>query len=361
MITFHWPWLFVILPLPWLLRRLLRPVPDAGGPALRVPFLEDFSTPSTADTDRASRSFALWAAAFAWMLLLTAAAQPLWIGDPISLPRSGRDLMLAVDLSGSMAEEDFQLQGRWVDRLTATKGVAGDFIEHRRGDRLGLILFGDRAYLQAPLTFDRKTVHTLLDEAEIGLAGKATAIGDAIGLAVKRLRDLDQADRVLVLITDGANTAGEVAPLEAARLAAREGLKIYTIGIGADEIMVRGFFGMRRMNPSAELDERTLRAIAQATGGRYFRARDTAELQEIYTLLDRLEPVQREEETFRPRVSLYPWPLGLAVLVASALLAGPLLPGPWGAGLHLAALRRRRYPAGTPSTDTATRPQGLSE
>ena len=149
--------------------------------------------------------------------------------------------MLAIDLSESMREQDFQIGGQWVDRLTAGKRVARNFIERREGDRLGLILFGAQAYLQTPLTFDRDTVLTLLDEAQIGLAGQATAIGDAVGLAIKRLRDTADEERVLILMTDGANTSGEVDPLQAAKLAAREGLKIYTIGIGADEMIVRIF------------------------------------------------------------------------------------------------------------------------
>ena len=246
--------------------------------------------------------------------------RPQWVGDVMSIPVSGRDLMLAVDLSGSMQEEDFVLKGERVDRLTATKSVAGDFIERRVGDRIGLILFGERAYLQVPFTFDRKTVKTLLYEAEIGLAGKATAIGDAIGLAVKRLRERDESNRVLVLLTDGANTTGTVAPKEAAQLAAAEGLKIYTIGVGADEMLVRDLFGMRKVNPSAELDEETLKTIAGITGGRYFRARDTRELEEIYRLLDKLEPVAEEARPFRPRKALYYWPLAGAVFIAALLL-----------------------------------------
>ena len=185
------------------------------------------------------------------------------------------------------------------------KQVAGDFIERRAGDRVGLILFGRRAYLQTPLTFDRQTTRALLEESAIGLAGKETAIGDAIGLAVKRLREEPEQNRVLVLLTDGANTAGAVEPLKAADLAAAEGLKIYTIGVGADEMMVRSLFGSRRINPSADLDERALTAIADKTGGRYFRARDTRSLMQIYGILDELEPAAEEEDVLRPPAELY--------------------------------------------------------
>lgn len=200
--------------------------------------------------------------------------------------------------------------------------VGSQFIRRRTGDRLGLILFGRQAYLQTPLTFDRDTVRTLLREAVIGLAGKETAIGDAIGLAVKRLKDKAIDSRVLILLTDGANTAGEVEPTKAAELAAQHGLKIYTIGIGADEMVVRSFFGNRRINPSAELDEKTLTAIAQKTGGRYFRARNTKEFEEIYRILDQLEPVAKESQSFRPRTALYFWPLAVGLLIAALIGLG---------------------------------------
>ena len=252
--------------------------------------------------------------------MLLAAARPQHIGDPLALPVSGRDLLLAVDLSGSMEEQDFELAGRPVDRLTATKAVAEEFIDQRVGDRVGLILFGREAYVQTPLTFDRETVRTLLLESAIGLAGKETAIGDAIGLAIRTLEDAGVEDgrRVLILLTDGANTAGEVDPLKAAELAAQRSMVIYTIGVGADSMTVRTLFGERQINPSADLDEATLAAIADMTGGRYFRARDTAELAEIYAILDELEPAESDEAGFRPVTELFFWPLGLAVAIALA-------------------------------------------
>jgi Ca-activated chloride channel homolog len=318
-LQFAWPWLFLALPLPWLARRLLPPAAPSAGAALRVPFLEEFDQWAAPRRTRL-HAWPFWFALLAWCLLVTAAARPEWVGEPLELPLSGRDLLLAVDISGSMEEQDFELQGRRVARLTATKMVAGEFIQRRLGDRLGLILFGDNAYLQAPLTFDRDTVRTLLNEAAIGLAGKATAIGDAIGLAIKRLRDQRVEQRVLILLTDGANTAGEVSPLQAAELAAKNALKIYTIGIGAERMLVSSLFGQQVVNPSAELDEATLKAIAEQTGGRYFRARDTAELNQIYRLLDELEPASGEKRLFRPSKALFPWPLGAAALIALLLL-----------------------------------------
>lgn len=320
MISFEWPWLFVLLPLPWLVRRFMQVAVTSKEAALRVPFLEDF-TESESTVKHHVQRWPLWLAAIAWLFLLMASMRPEWLGELVEIPVSGRELMLAVDLSASMQEQDFVLQGRRVDRLVATKWVAGDFIERRIGDRIGLILFGERAYLQVPLTFDRKTVRTLLDESFIGLAGKATAIGDAIGLAVKRLRERDATNRVLILLTDGANTAGAVQPLEAADLAAREGLKIYTIGVGADEMLTRSIFGMRKVNPSTALDEKTLTAIAEKTGGQYFRARDTQELNKIYRILDELEPVEGDAYRFRPKKALYYWPLSFAFMIAALLMA----------------------------------------
>ncbi len=319
MIQFEWPWLFLILPLP-LLARLLPAITSAREAALQVPFLDDFAQPSDSGLQHQPRAWSHWVALLAWLLLVTAAARPLWVGEPIEQAVSGRDLMVAVDLSGSMQEKDFELRGRWVDRLTAAQSVAGQFIEQRVGDRIGLILFGEQAYLQVPLTFDRSTLVMLLNEAVIGLAGQSTAIGDAIGLTVKRLKKNPGDQRVLILMTDGANTAGKIKPLKAAELAAKEGLKIYTIGIGADEMIVQSFFGSRRVNPSADLDEATLKAIAEATGGRYFRARDTIELQQIYAMLDEMEPVEKETRYFRPRATLFYWPLGIAVVLAFGLM-----------------------------------------
>ncbi len=318
MLGFEWPWLALLLPLPYLVYRYARPWNAATGSALRVPFLDDFVEPEP-DTVKQVRTWPLWLALAVWILLVLSAMRPQWLGELVEVPISGRELMLAIDLSGSMEQQDFVLGGRRIDRLTATKRVAGDFIERRVGDRIGLILFGEQAYLQAPLTFDRKTVSTLLSEAVIGLAGKATAIGDAIGLAVKRLRERAASQRVLVLLTDGANTAGVVDPLSAAQLASREGLKIYTVGIGATELLERTLFGTRRTNPSADLDEAALKEIAELTGGAYFRARDLDELERIYALIDEMEPVEQEPKQYRPRKALYYWPLAAALVLGAIL------------------------------------------
>jgi Ca-activated chloride channel family protein len=285
---------------------------------MRIPFLAEM-TPYQSATITVTSKSGLWLAALAWAFLIFALTRPQWLGEPLEQSISGRDLMLAVDLSASMQEQDFILNKEAVDRLTAIKSIATNFIERRTGDRIGLILFGSQAYLQTPLTFDRKTVTTLLNESAIGLAGDNTAIGDAIGLAVKRLRNESSNSRVLILLTDGANTAGEVSPLKAAELAAANHLKIYTIGIGADEMLVGGFFGYRKVNPSADLDEKMLLKIAESTGGYYYRAKNLDELNNIYMRLDELEPVEKEKHYFRPRKELYSFPLGAALLFTGLL------------------------------------------
>ena len=320
MVSFAWPWVLLALPLPFILRLLMREANDLQEAGLRVPNFTGFTMLRDRSQAELLLNWRLWVAATAWLLLLVAAARPELIGDELEVPVPGRNLMLAVDLSGSMDQKDFELGNTRVDRLTATKAVATDFIGRREGDRIGLILFGERAYLQVPLTLDRETVKILLLEAFIGLAGEKTAIGDAITLAVKLIHEQqeDAGEQVLILLTDGANTAGEIEPLKAADLARQVGLRIYTIGIGAEQLEVNSLVGgRRRINPSADLDEKTLTQIAELTGGRYFRAVDTAGLQDIYRLLDELEPVEKPEAGFRPVKNLFHLPLaGAFALVA---------------------------------------------
>ncbi|MFB3125620.1 MAG: VWA domain-containing protein, partial [Woeseiaceae bacterium] len=298
-----WPWMLLALPLPLLARALLSPVTESQEVGLKVPSFKGFAVLTNRSEAEQLLNWRIWLAIIAWALLVLAAARPERIGDELDVPVSGRNLMLAVDLSGSMDAKDFELGNRRVDRLTATKAVASDFIERRKGDRIGLILFGERAYLQVPLTLDRETVNILLMEAVIGLAGEKTAIGDAITLAVKRIYEQDAVgdEQVLIVLTDGANTAGEIDPIKAAELAQQIGLRIYTIGIGAEQMLVSSITGgLRPVNPSADLDEETLTRIAAITGGQYFRAKDTAGLQDIYRLLDEMEPVAEPEAGFRP-------------------------------------------------------------
>lgn len=318
MIEFAWLWAWLALPLPLLCYLLCAPLPATEAP-LWVPFSRELAAGARQARARSPwRQPGLLLALLAWALLVAAAARPRWLGEEQLLPATGRDLLLAVDLSRSMLERDMELPGQGrVDRLRAIKQLAGDFLERREGDRIGLALFGERTYLQAPLTFDRGTVRTLLEETEVGLLGNKTAIGDAIGLAIKRLRDRP-GDRVLVLLTDGANTAGEVDPLTAARYAAAAELRIYTVGIGSERRSLLDLFGRRRA--AAELDEETLREVARLTGGHYFRARDARELEQIYRHIDELEPTASESQSFRPYEELYCWPLAPALLLGGAAL-----------------------------------------
>ncbi len=325
MIQFAWPWAFLLLPLPYLIYRLFPKAEQLEDSALWVPSLQPFAIAKTGSAAPPKKRWQLFIVILCWVLLITSSARPQWLGQPVELPISGRDLMLAVDLSGSMQVEDFEIAGDNVDRLTALKAVATTFIERRQGDRLGLILFGDKPYIQVPLTFDHVTVVQLLDEAVIGLAGKATAIGDAIGLAIKRLKKQPDNQKVLILLTDGANTAGAITPEKAADLAKQVGLKIYTIGIGSDSLEVGSFIFKRTVNPSADLDETMLKYLAQTTGGQYFRAHDTKELVQIYRQLDDMEPVEKEKKVYRPISPLYFWPLGLALIISCGLFVSRIV------------------------------------
>jgi Ca-activated chloride channel family protein len=322
--SFHFalPWVLVALPLPLLAWWILPAAPVPPAPALRFPFFEALGSATGHRSGRPPYG-RLAVATLAWVLLVVAAARPQHVGETVRLPVTGRSIMLAVDLSGSMQTPDMESAHGAVTRLAAVKAVAGNFIERRAGDRLGLILFGDQAYLQAPLTLDRSTVHTLLDEAQIGLAGQQTAIGDAIGLAIKRLRAEPAGNRVLILLTDGASNAGNVDPSKAADLAAQEGVRIYTIGVGADGQTEPGPFGMMRTVPS-DLDEGALKAIAKKTGGRYFRASDVTSLADIYGELDKIEPLSKDGQSWRPVEELYTWPLGAALILTVLLAASTI-------------------------------------
>ncbi len=327
MITFLWPLAFLLLPLPLLVRFAMKPAPDSAAGALRVPF---FATLRGTAGNAARAGWRNWlrmaVAALVWLLLVAALARPAMIGPEVPLPAEGRDIMMAIDLSGSMGREDFAVNGRATTRLGVVRQAADAFIEGRKGDRIGLVLFSDRAYLQAPLTFDRGVVRALLDQAQVGLTGTETAIGDAIAISVKRLKDRPTGDRVLVLLTDGASNAGVMQPLVAADLAKKLGVRIYTIGVGADRMVVDTAFGRQVVDPSQDLDEATLGQIAETTGGLYFRATDVSGLADIYREIDKLEPVTDAPLYMRPTVALYFWPLGaaLALIGLFALAQAPI-------------------------------------
>lgn len=327
MIEFIWPWVWWLLPLPFLIRRFA-PAAQQQDLALIVPFFSRIKNikHTQREVSFSSSQAPLWLAVVIWLLLLTAASRPQWMGDPVKVSTSARDVMMAVDISGSMQKQDLVLNNEPADRLQVIKHIVSEFVKQRKGDRLGLILFGTHAYLQAPLTFDVDTVNTLLNEAQIGMAGEATAIGDAIGLAIKRLIKQPDAQRVLILLSDGGDTASEVKPEQAAELAAKEHIKIYTIGVGASEMIVQNFIFKQKINPSQDLDEATLKLIADKTGGQYYRAQSTDELQKIYNTIAALEPVKQDDQIYRPQISLLHYPLALA-FVLSALMAWVLRKG----------------------------------
>lgn len=323
MLEFAWTWAFLALLLPFIAVRVLPRARNSVSAALRLPH-SGIALPPAADLS-AVPSLRRMLALLAWAMLVTAAARPQWLGEQEDVPRSGRDLLLAVDTSGSMSIQDMQLGNDAADRFSTVQVIATDFVERRKGDRVGLILFGSRAYLLTPLTFDLKTVARQLDESTIGLAGRETAIGDAVGLAVKRLLDRPENQRVVVLLTDGVNNAGELDPAKAIELAVANKVRVYTVGIGAESVNVDSLFGSRTYNPSAELDVGMLSAMADKTGGKFFRARDTAELAGIYREIDRLEPVADNAESLRPVDEVYHLPLAFALLLGGMAFFLPWL------------------------------------
>lgn len=309
MLEFAWPWIAVLLPLPWLLRFGLRRAEPGQALHLPHPGLQ-----LAVAGGKREGGWRWWLLLVAWLCLLVAASRPQWVGPPQAQQRSGRALMLAVDLSGSMRTDDMQLGGQPISRFGAVEAIAGDFISRRSGDEMGLVLFGSRAFLVTPLTYDLNAVRAQLQGAAVGLAGTETAIGDAIAVAVKRLAPLPEQARVVVLLTDGVNNAGSIAPLDAAHAAKAAGVRIYTIGVGATEMRIPDLFGTRTINPSEDLDEGMLRTMAGQTGGRYFRATDSNQLADAYRAIDALEPMPQQGPSLRPRHELFRWPLALGAL-----------------------------------------------
>jgi Ca-activated chloride channel family protein len=316
MIHFAWPLMALALPLPWLAMRMLPPI-RADGSALFLPFAVDVTDGAASSSMAHTRWRGLLFVAM-WLMLVIAAMRPQWLGEPVPQATTGRRVLLAIDVSGSMASEDMDDNKT---RLQVVQDVAGAFIRERNGDQVGLILFGSKPYLQAPLTSDLETVQHFLAEAVVGIAGTQTAIGDAIGLALKRLRDEPGDDEaaqngankqtVLILLTDGENDAGAMPPLQAAKLAQQAGLRVYTVGVGGRP--GSDFFGN---TVGGGLDEDTLQKIAQATGGAYFRATNALKLEQIYKRIDQLEPAAGRDQWYRPRTEWFCWPLGLVLILS---------------------------------------------
>jgi Ca-activated chloride channel family protein len=329
MFSFAAPWMILFIFLPPLVR-FLKPVAKADTsdtPELAFPYIERLNAvfPRQAPGRRKPPRLYYLTAALLWLGLTGALMQPQLIDQYTQVRNKGYDLMLAVDLSGSMRALDFSSGVRQINRLDVIKAVVGDFVGGRKGDRIGLILFGDKAYMHVPLTLDTDSVVKMLDNTLVGEAGDSTAIGDAIGMAVANLRDRPEQSRVIILLTDGADNASTLPPLRAAKLAAQYNIKIYTIGVGSTgPVPIPDDMG-RIVLARMDLDEDLLKNIAETTGGAYFRATDTQALQEIYRRIDQMEKTEAESRSYVIRQPLYRYPLGFALLMLLALALTPVI------------------------------------
>lgn len=324
MINIEYPWFLIFIILPIVIHKLLPQAKEDNQLALKIPFYDQLQSRLglVSKHNFISASYLKYIVSTIWILLILSGSGIQWLGKPISLAQSGRDLMMAIDLSGSMAIQDMKKpNGEMESRFDLVMTVANEFLDTRKGDRVGLILFGSRAYLQTPLTFDIPTVKKMLDDSSIALAGPQTAIGDAIGLAVKKLKQYPNDSKALVLLTDGENNSGSLEPIQAAQVAKQYGIKIYTIGLGGGQIVLQTAFGKRVINTSEDLDTNVLKKIAKMTGGEFFRAQNSSDLKNIYKAIDKLEPIESDKIVVRPVTYLYPWSLGLA-LILSFVIAG---------------------------------------
>lgn len=307
MIQFAWPWIFLLAPLPLLLRINGR----QNKTSIRIP--PDLELALNAAEARRPGIFKRhmilpW---LAWFLLLLALAQP-WIpGKSTVQPVSGRAMALAVDVSASMERRDFTLDGEQSDRLSIVKRVAHEFVTARKGDRMSLVLYGKTAFIASPLTFDLRAIASILDSAGIGIAGRSTAIGDAIGLAIRTLRNDPATNKAIVLLSDGTNNAGSVEPESAAELARSLNIRIHTIALGSEDGQISGYATAQ----SADLDETTLKSVADIAGGEFFRAKTTDDLQSVYRAIDQLETADVEAPPVILKHDLHSWPLYALLVV----------------------------------------------
>ncbi|PJD92443.1 MAG: hypothetical protein CK424_05940 [Legionella sp.] len=314
------PWVLLFLPVSFLIWFLTPAVKAHVSVALKVPFFQSMLHLVHTEKKLFAQQRHFLGVHLVWCLLIIAASGPRWVGPPQALSRDSYNIMLALDISPSMEVKDMQDHGQRVSRLYAVKRAAKQFVEKRHGDKIGLILFGEQAYLLTPLTYDRHNVAQRIDDATVGLAGKATSIGDALGLAIKRLQQVPAEGRMIVLLTDGVSNAGVLSPLKAAQLAKSEGIQINTIGLHSS-LDPRSFDGLfLSMSGAADLDEVTLKTVAKTTGGRYFRATDQASLERIYAFIDRMTRVSQDQAELRPQYEYYPWFLALAFFVLLGLL-----------------------------------------
>ena len=306
MLEFAYPLAFLLLPLPLFAWKLMPPY-RARVSALRVPFydaiVEAAGLESRAGAIVMRRRFVQGlAGVIAWTAIVVGIAKPEWVGEPIERTEAARDIMLAIDLSGSMDYRDFPgADGEPISRFEAVQQVVAQFVADRESDRIGLIVFGDRAYLQLPFTRDLATADALVRLMQVGMAGPRTALGDAIGLSIHAFESSEVDDRILILLTDGNDTASKMMPINAAEIASLNGIEIHTIGIGDTEA-----------TGEDRVDFETLASIATRTGGLFFNAEDQATLTEVYREIDSATMTDVRTESWRPRDSLVFWPAGVA-------------------------------------------------
>ncbi len=326
---FEYPEMFWLLILPFVFYILLPKVRGLHGDAIRAPFLDDIknikSTVRSKYHSQKIGSKAIFSLKFAYLfilrsLLVIAASRPVFVGEPHRIKTENRDIMLVIDISTSMLQQDFRLSSKNIDRLTAVKGVVSDFIKKRTEDRVGLILFATRAYLQSPLTFDKNAVMDILLNTDAGMAGNSTSIGDAIGLALKNLKkEKNKENKVIILLTDGEQNDGALSMEDAINLAQIEGIKIYTIGVGAEDSFLGGLIKLSRTG----IDEKSLKAIAEKTNGSYYRAKDTFSLMQIYQNIDKLEPQSSSGNIIQEKKEFFYIPMVLALVLSLFLLFIP--------------------------------------
>ena len=323
MVHFYLPWFALLLPLPFL-AWLLLPAgvkKDEERVIMKFPSLHRLKTafPLHSSDRKKTHGLSFYLLILFWIFFVISLMQPERENQLIQIKNKGYDLMLAVDVSGSMQAMDLSTAVKAISRLDATKEVVSKFVLGRQGDRVGLITFGENAYLHVPLTLDTLSVSKMLQDIVPGMAGNATAIGDAIGLSVRTLRERPEGSRVLVLLTDGEDNASTITPIEAAKLAKQYGIRIYAIGIGRNGNVPfpSGFGGYRMMQVS--IDESLLKEIAAMTGGQYFSATDRKGLESIYQKIDEMEKTESNESVFLIKEPLYRYPLAVALFFLFSL------------------------------------------
>ena len=326
---FYWPWFALLLPLPLFIWRFLPAIKNTqngDAPELLFPALErlEAAFPTFAVPEGQFRTGFLTLLSLVWVLLTLGMMRPQLVNQYTYVQNEGYDLMLAVDISGSMRALDFSTQVKAISRLDVTKEVVGQFVQARQGDRVGLILFGNHAYLQVPLTLDTLSVGNMLNNTVVGMAGESTSIGDAIGLAVRNLRERPENSRVIILLTDGEDTASSIPPLEAAKLAKQYGIRIYTIGVGKEGAVPYpdDFRGVVMAN--IPMDKQLLEAIARETDGKSFLATDADSLEEVYSTINELEKTKSETREYMIRQPLYRYPVGIACILLMILCLTPI-------------------------------------